>query len=213
MDDAIQPGITVSGLGEAAIEPDTGFIDLGIQTTRRTVAEAREAAAATASRVIDTVKTNGVEPRDIQTTSLSINPTYEHVRDSEPRVAGYQVSNVLAVRIRDLSAFSRIVDDVLDAAGDDARVNGIRFGREDDAAAIAEARAAAMEDARACAEQLASLAGLRLGRALAIQETARAPVPRPMMMERAMFSAADHTPIEAGSARVTVSVVVRYAID
>lgn len=213
MDDALQPGITVSGIGESTVEPDTGFIDIGVQVTRRTVAEARDAAAGIASRVLESVKANGVEPRDIQTTSLSINPTYEHVRDSEPRVSGYQVTNVLAVRVRDLSAFSTVIDAAVDAAGDDARVNDIRFGREDNASAVADARAAAMADTRTRAGQLASLAGLRLGRAVAIQETAHTTGPRPMM-ERAMFSVAgDRTPIEAGSARVSVSLVVRYAIE
>lgn len=213
MDEALQTGITVSGVGEASVEPDIGFIDLGVQVTRRTVAEARQVAAAVAARAIESVRANGVDSADIQTTSLSINPTYEHVRDSEPRISGYQVTNMITVRVRDLPAFSRLVDDVIEAGGDDARVNDIRFGREDNSAAAAEARAAAMADARARAGQLASLAGLRLGRALAIQETPASAGPRPMM-ERAMFSVAgDRTPIEAGSNRLSVSVLVRYAVE
>jgi uncharacterized protein YggE len=213
MDDILQQGITVSGVGDATVEPDTGFIDIGVQVTRASVAESRDAAAATATRVIASAKANGVESRDIQTTSLSITPTYEHVRDSEPRVSGYQVTNTLGVRVRDLAMFSTIIDAAVDAAGDDARVNDIRFGREDTGAAVADARAAAMADARARAGQLAGLAGLRLGRAVAIQETTHAAGPRPMM-ERAMFSVAgDRTPIEAGSSKVTVSVVVRYSIE
>lgn len=211
--DGTGSGITVSGQGTAIVEPDTGFIDLGVQVQRKSVAEARGVAARAAAAVIESAKANGVEARDIQTSSLSISPVYDYQRQGEPRITGYQVTNTITVRVRKLDAFSAVIDAAAEAGGDDARINNVRFGRDDDAAAIREARAAAMADASDRAGQLAALAGVKLGKALAIQETAHGPEPRPMFEKAMLRAAADATPIEPGSGAISVSVVVRYAID
>jgi uncharacterized protein YggE len=208
----LSPGITVTGIGEVTSEPDTGFIDLGVQVSRPAVAEARDVAAAAVARVIASLRANGIDAADARTTSLAITPEYDYSGDRSPRITGYQVTNMLTVRVRDLERFSAVVDDAVTAGGDDARLHGIRFSREDASAALAGARAAAMADARERARQLAELAGVELGAAIAIEEATDQPGPRPMF-ERAAMLSADATPIEPGATKVSVSVVVRFAIS
>ncbi|MCA9829545.1 MAG: SIMPL domain-containing protein [Dehalococcoidia bacterium] len=210
-----QVGITVSGTGEVIVEPDTGYFDVGVNVTRTTVAEAREAAATSATRLIDSVKKNGVDAKDITTSSFSIYPQYNYPRDGgQPTITGYQVSNTVSVKVRKLDDFSQIIDDAAEAGGDDTRINGIRFGLEDDQKAIDEARGLAMDDAKKKASQLASAGDVTLGKPVAISEV-NFSSPEAYYADKvgAAPAAGSPTPIEPGTGKVTVTVTVRYAIS
>jgi uncharacterized protein len=209
-------GITVSGHGEVVAVPDTGFFDVGVQVTAPTVAEARDRAAESADAVIKSVKANGVDAKDVQTSQFSINPQYTYPGNgAPPQVTGYQVINTVSVKVRKLESFSKILDDATAAGGDDTLIQGIRFGLEDSKKALEEARVLAIADAKAKAEQLANLAGVKVGEPMAISEvnTVSTPildvaaygVPRPPMT-------GSSTPIETGSGKVTLDVTVRWAI-
>lgn len=208
-------GITVSGTGEVVVEPDTGYIELGITVVRPTVAAAREATAASATKLIDTIKANGVDAKDITTSSFAIYPEYTYPRDGgQPTITGYQVSNSVSIKIRDLDAFSKVIDDATEAGGDDTRVNNIRFGLEDNQKAIEDARGLAMADAKRKAEQLASAGGVNLGKPISISEVN---VGSPELFYDGKVAAGvpatgGATPIEPGTGKVTVNVTVRYAI-
>lgn len=207
-----QPGgITVDGIGEVHVTPDTAYVTLGVQSRADTVAEAREQAAGRASRVIDVLRDHGLEDRDIQTSSILIVPRYDY-SGREARLLGYEVTNMLAVTIRDIDSAGETLDAAVEAGGDDIRVHGIRFDVEDRDQALAQARERAMEDARSRAEQLAQHAGVSAGPAIAITET-RSDPPQPVTFRaEAAFDAAT-TPIEAGTTAVKVEVRVIYAIN
>ncbi|GAB4337723.1 MAG: SIMPL domain-containing protein [Dehalococcoidia bacterium] len=207
---ADQAGISVSGRGEVQGEPDTGYVTVGVETTRETVAEAREEAATIANRVMESLRRNGVNREDIRTTSFAIYPRYDYRNGEQPRITGYTVTNMVEVKVRDLDAFSRIIDDAVEAGGDDVRVQGIRFDLQDREALIHQARELAMQDARAKAEQLATLGGVRLGPPLSIAEQTTASPP-PFFGDRAADDAG--TPIEPGLTSVVVTVSVRYGIE
>ena len=213
---AEQVGITVSGTGEVVVEPDTGYFDVGITVTRTTVAEAREAAAASATRLIDSIKQNGVDEEDIKTSSFSIYPQYNYPRDGgQPTITGYQVSNTVSVKVRELDDFSQIIDDAAEAGGDDTRINGIRFGLEDNQKAIDEARGLAMDDAKKKASQLASAGEVSLGKPVAISEVnySSPEIYYDDKVAGAAPATGTSTPIEPGTGKVTVNVTVRYAIS
>jgi uncharacterized protein YggE len=205
-------GITVTGVGRAATPPDLAFVDLGIRVAGRTVAEARQAGAAAAERVLEAVRSSGLAAEDIQTAAFSIAPRYRHTPAGESHVDGYEVNNAVTLRVRDLAAVGGLVDAAAAAGGDDAVVHGIRFALEDDRSPLARAREAAMADAAARAAQLAAAAGARLGAVLAIEEAGQGGIHVKLARE-AMLSADSGTPIEGGSAQVTVAVTVRYAIE
>jgi uncharacterized protein YggE len=114
--------------------------------------------------------------------------------------------------LRPGDAAGDVIDAALAAGGDDAVLDDVTFGREDDAAAVVEARAAAFADARAKAEQLAALAGVGLGAATSIEELdAQGPVsPMPKMMRLAAESGG--TAIAGGTVTKLVALAVRFAI-
>lgn len=206
------PGVTVTGRGEVEAPPDTGYITLGVQVTAGTVAEAREQAATAAAAVIAAVKDAGVAAADIQTGNLAIQPEYDYPSREPPRLTGYQVTNTVSVRVRQLDRFATVIDEAAAAGGDAVIVHSLRFDYDDPARLADEARELAMADARRKAEQLARLAGVSLAAPIAITEgTGAGPVGR---FDEAAFTrqAGASTPIEIGTGRVTVDIAVRWSI-
>ncbi|HHC08506.1 MAG TPA: DUF541 domain-containing protein, partial [Actinobacteria bacterium] len=157
-----ETGIVVTGTGEAAGTPDTLTVTLGVSVLRGSVNEAITAAAERADALLDALRTAGVADRDLQTANYSIFPEYDYTGETQ-RLRGYRVTNTVVAKIRDLPRAGEILDAATRVAGDEVVVHGLSFSIEDDSALVVDARAKAFEEARAKAEQLASLAGVELG--------------------------------------------------
>lgn len=211
-----EPVIMVSGEGDTAVAPDLAIVTLSVAETRKTAREALDVANRAMGGVIDALKKEGLAPRDLQTSGLSIQPqwTYPDNNDGVPKppvLTGYMVSNTLTVRIRNLAKVGAIIDSAvtlgINQGGD------IRFTNEDPAKAVAAARTAAVKDAIEKARTLADAAGIKLGRILEITEAGARPELRPLMSARLAKDAAEAVPIEAGENSYSVSVQVTFAID
>lgn len=205
------PGISVSGTGEITGTPDTLSVNLGVSVRGETVEEATTEAASAATALIDSLVANGVEREDITTTNYSIHPEYDYRNDSQ-RLLGYRVTNTVRAKITNIGESGSVIDDATSAAGDAVTVNGISFSIEDDAGMVEAAREAAWNDAKAKAEQLASLSGQSLGAVISISETVSRP---PVPIDFARLEAADAaaTPIEPGTASVSISLQVEFAFS
>jgi uncharacterized protein YggE len=210
-------GVSVSGSGKVTGAPDVANISLGVSVLEQTVAAARERAAASLGAMIDSMKQNGVEDKDIQTDQLSIYPEYDYRNDTQ-LLRGFRVQNTVNATIRNIDRTGEIVDDAVAAGGDSTTINSISFSIDNPQKLKSEAREAAVADARARAETLAEAAGVSLGKAISITETSYSP---PVYYEQiASRGAADTaagalppTPIEAGELDVVVDVSVTWAIE
>lgn len=206
-------GISVNGHGEVQVPPDTAVFTAGVQVNATTVADARERAAKAADALVSSVKKNGVDEKDIQTSGLSIQPVFDYKNASEPRITGYQVTNQVTVKVRKIDTVSKVIDDAIAAGGDAVRLQGISFVVDDDEKPTEQAREAAMKDARAKADQFAKLAGVELGPPLTIAETqASNPIFRSALPADASGAADTSTPIQPGTNTVTIDVAVRWQI-
>jgi uncharacterized protein YggE len=205
--------ITVGGVGEASAAPDIAVVTIGIEVTQKSVASARQGAAAAASGVLKALTGGGVAERDIRTSGLRLQPQYDYSRGSSPKVVGYQASHQFTVKVRAIDTVSAVVDGAVLAGGDAARLQGVSFEIDEPAALLAEARRNAVADARLRAGTYAEAAGVGVGNVLSISElpTNESPV-RPMMMARAEAMQMEETPIQAGETTISAQVVVRFAI-
>ncbi len=200
--------ISVTGNGSAAATPSLAIVDIGVEVLAKSVVAARSAAAADMGAVIESLRSNGLGDSDLVTTSYSINPEYDH-RDGR-RLRGYRVANMVEARIKALDSIGEIIDAAAGAGSEHAVVRGLRFVHEDESGLAATARASAWADAQAKAEQLAELAGVELGRVVAMSEQrghGGGPPMRAMAMESAMGA-----PIEAGELASIVAIHVEFAI-
>jgi len=207
-----QQGIWVTGQGEVSGAPDIATLRLGIEAQAISVADAQEQAEESMSNVMDALTGNGIADKDIQTQQFSIHRVTRWDRDKEEEViTGYRVTNIVTAKIRDIDNTGTVIDAVAQAGGDLTRVDSISFSIEDPADYYEEARKEAMADAKAKAEQLADLAGVKLDKATYISETFYAPP----IYARAGYEveeAKSATPISPGELDISISLQVAYAI-
>ena len=205
--------ISVSGSASLATSPDVADIRLGVSLTRPTVGEARATVAATMTAVLDAVRAAGIEPADIRTSALSLDPHYQYDPAGEQKLIGYRATNVVTVSARDLGRIATVVDAALEAGA--TSLDSLAFQIADPAPLQAAARRAAVDDARARAETLAEASGVAIIGVISITEM-ESGGGQPHLPGVARFraaAAASPTPIEAGSSEVSISVAIVYAIS
>lgn len=203
--------LTVTGQGEARAAPDMATIQLGVTTQAASAAEAMRQNSTQQTAVIEALTGAGIEQADVQTSGLNLNPLMDYAEGRAPTVTGYQASNMVAVRVREVARLGEVLDAIVAAGANE--INGISFIRDDASASEDEARRAAVEDARHKAEVLAEAAGLTLGPVLVLRDTPAMEGPRPMMMEARAASDAAKVPIAAGEVALSAMVEMQFALS
>jgi hypothetical protein len=205
--------IEITGDGSVLAPPDFARVTLGVTTTGKDAGAAMAANAKAVNDLIATIKGEGVAPADIQTSSLSISPTYANGAagsNAPPAIIGYSVGNMVTVTARDLTRLGTLLDKAVGSGAN--AMYGIAFGQNDPGALLDKARPLAIADARRKAEIYAAAAGAKVGRLMELTEQGGAqPVPFPRRMYATAATAAP-TPIEAGQDKLTVSVTARYEL-
>jgi uncharacterized protein YggE len=208
--DDLRSTVTVVGDGRVLVQPDVAHVTFGVEASGQTMAAAQGDAATRMQAVIDTLVGLGVPRDEIRTSRLSARPVYDQ-RDSSV-IRGYQASNAVRVTLRDLTQVGQIVDAVTAAGAN--RVDGISFGVEQIEAPKGQARGLAMQNARTKADQLASLAGMRITGIKAIQESDASSTPRPQPADTFVApQAAAAPPVEPGTQEVRTQVTVTYIVE
>jgi hypothetical protein len=236
----VAPGntlLTVSAEGRSFREPDLAVFSAGVTTQGTTAAEALAENSRAMTQVIAALRGAGIAERDIQTSNLSIQPVYaDPNRDAMvaarmsgqpyvapppeqqvPRIIGYQASNNVSVRQRDLEDFGEVID-TLAAAGAN-QINGPMFQMDQPEPALDEARIDAIRSARARAELYAEATGLRVVRILSINEGGGYFGPPPVVFARAASAGGPPpppppppAPVQPGELQMTTSVTVLYEL-
>lgn len=211
-DDALTRSITVTGTGRVPVRPDVADLRLGVSLTEPTVEAARSAAARALGDVLARLRALGIEDRDLQTSIVAVNPQYDYSREGRPpRLAGYTISNLVAVTVRTIDRVGEAIDAALTAGA--TSVDRLSFRLADPSAAEAEARAAAVTDARTRADTYAAAAGVSITGVAAILE-AGAAIPFPMPFQEMKLAARDvSTPVETGENEIVASVTITYLIN
>jgi uncharacterized protein len=177
-----------------------------VQTRDASATAALAAVSQRADAVIGVLEDAGVAPTDIRTTQLAIQPT----RTAETnRITGYEVTNQVTATLRDVAAAGAVVDAAAAAAGDAIRVQEITFSVADETAAKAQARADAVHNALAQAQQLADAAGVELGPVRSIVEL---PADQPLPYRADATEAQLAVPVEPGTQQLHVAVEVVHGI-
>ncbi len=152
--------LNVNGVGQVYLTPDIAYINIGVNTQSASASEAVATNKEQSNAVIESIKSAGVDAKDIHTTNFSIwsNPTY----DEFGLVSGtaYVVDNTVNVTVRDLDGLGDLLDSAVNAGANS--IYSIQFDVADKTAAVKEARASAVEDAKTQALELAEAAGVSL---------------------------------------------------
>ena len=207
--------ITVSGKGEVSAAPDTAWISSGVNTQAKTAADALEENNQLMGEVIEVFLDADIEEKNIQTSGFNVHPVYDYSRDNKPpKLAGYQVTNNVTVKVTDLKKLGDLLDDVVESGSN--QISGIRFGFADDEALLDQARKAAIANAKKKAKLYADAADVDVGDVISISEMGiRAPQPVYHRAEMAAQSKMmdSSVPVMGGEQEISASVTVVYELE
>jgi uncharacterized protein len=210
-----QQGIWVNGTGTVVVTPDIANLSLGVSEQAARVADAQAQAAVDMDKVMSALSAKGIDKKDISTQNYNIFQLTRYDNNSQQSiVTGYQVSNTVNVKIRAIASTGAVIDAVAAAAGDAARINGISFSVDDPTQYYSQVRTMAVNDAKNKAAQLASLAGVTLGKPLYISENSPGTtvpyVPAPTL---AGAGQGVTTPVSPGQTNITLNIQVAYSVQ
>ena len=210
-------GITVVGVGKASGTPDVAHITVGVETVAASVQQAVNDNKAKMTALLGALKDLGIADKDIRTDNYSVFterlpvPVASPAEKPDSGPLAYHVNNQVNVTVRDVSKLGDTLDKAVAAGANN--VYGVSFSVDDPSKLQADARAEAVADAKARAQDLAKLAGVNLGDVVSISEVIGGPGP--------VFSAAapvamgmggGGAPIQPGEQQVNISVQVTFAI-
>lgn len=203
--------MNVNGVGQVDLTPDIAYIYIGVHDESPTASEAVDANKAHTTAVINAIKKAGVDAKDIRTTNFSIYPSQQYAPDGTISGTVYMVDNSVYVTVRNLDILGSLLDDAISAGANN--INSIQFDVADKTAAVKEARAKAVEDAKTQAQEMAYAAGITLGDVQNLSFYETSPVPMFGGKGGGGGMAADMSvPIQPGQLTISVNVSMTYSI-
>jgi uncharacterized protein YggE len=206
--------LDISATGEVTRVPDLAIISAGVQTLQPTASAAIEENAARMERVRAALKRAGIDDKDIQTSTISLNPEYQYDQNKPPRLTGYRATNTVNVKFRDLKRSGAILDAMV-AEGSN-QISGPNLTIDKPEAAYDEARVKAIAAGRARAELYARALGKRVVRLLTVSESGGYQMPPPMPVAYARDMAAQavaKTEIDPGTQQLQVTLSMSFELQ
>ena len=212
------PHITIVGRAATEVAPDLATITLGVTNQKPNAKAAADATSAAAQAIVDAAKAQGVKAADIATQAVNLAQTFEDQRDGQGRdtgrkSTGFEASNTISIRIRDLSKAGTLAQSLIDKGAN--TFDGIAFSVERPQPILDRLAAEAVAAARRQAEMVAQAGGVKLGRVLLIERPGEGPARGPVFAAPMRMAAVAQTsmPVEAGVERLAAEMEVTWAID
>lgn len=159
--------ISVSGEGKVVAKPDIGQISLSVISNASTVAVAQKDNTNKMNKIVAAMKDAGIAEVDMKTASYSLYPQYQYT-SGKSTIIGYEVSQTLEVKIRDLDKVGDILGKATAAGANQMGSLSLTF--DDPEELNAQARQKAIDNAKEKAQKLAAALGVSLGKITSFSE-------------------------------------------
>ena len=203
--------LSISGTGIINVKANQATVTLGVYTEDKEASMAIDENAAKMTAVITALKQLGFKDEDMQTTSYSVYPNYNwEIR----MVVGYQVTNIIQIKIKDLTKVGPAIDAASSAGAN--KVDSISFGiTEETASAVKlQAYSAAIADAKSKSDVITSGLGIKVAGVQSVTESSYYPVTQYRSYDASGASSEKATtPIVSGNLSVTVTLNIVYLIE
>jgi uncharacterized protein YggE len=207
--------LVVSGRGEAYGKPDLALISFAVSSEAKTVAEAMAQNSQKMNAVIAFVKNQGIEDKDLKTTTFSLRPRYEWREDLSPQrqLVGYEARQELEVKVRAMDKIGSLIEGATAAGAN--QIGDLQFTIDNREELEREAREEAVKNAKDRAKELASLLGVNLVRITNFSEKSQAPT-YSLQTFGALEATTDEKEapqIETGENKIEITVSITYEIN
>ena len=212
-----QPHITMLGSASFEVVPDIAEISLGVTTERAGASEASEANAKVAQAIVATAKAQGIDPKDIQTQSVTLSQVFDDIHDASGRYTGrkprgFSASDTIRIRVRALDHAGALAQSLIEKGAN--RFDGISFSIEHPQPIMDRLLAEAVRDAKRQATIAATALGSSLGPVLLIErpQAARGEPLYASRMKAMPMAAPPPIPVEAGTQTLQTDITVTWAL-
>ena len=215
--------ISVSGKGEILAKADIAAFDFSVAEESLNVSDAQSRAARKINDIIQFLKNNGIEEKDIKTTNYNIYPRYNYIKLPEKSqiippirdnrvLIGYEVNQGIEVKVRKIDSAGTVLSGVGNLGA--SNVSGLNFSIDEEDKLRKEARDLAIEDARENGKILARSLGVKLVRIINFSESGYFPIYREKFSADVMAvgGAALAPEIPTGENKITSQVNIVYEI-
>jgi len=204
--------ISVQGQGKVYAKPDIAIIDMSVVTEGRNIKDVQDKNTKKMNTVIDFLKGFGIEDKDIKTINYNIYPRYNYENRIIPEIIGYEISQTLELKVRNLEKVGDILDKSVGAGIN--QVSSLRFWIDKDEDLKEQARKLAIEDAKQKAKKLASNLEIKLVKLVGFSEDSGVYYPVSAYKEAAGMGGGGTTPdIQTGENKIIINVSLIYEID
>jgi uncharacterized protein YggE len=207
MNRAERDTVTIVGAGKAAGVPDVLRTSYRVTARGADVGSALDGASEAMRRALDVIRAHGVADRDIATGQIHV----DERRGERGQRLGFECYQSLVVTTRDVSRSGELMRNVAEAAPEELSIGYVSMAIDEPEPLLEAAREAAFADAREKAEQLARLAGRRLGAVLRIADDSGYAV-YPRAAGKSVAMATSSVPIEAGEDELEARVRVTWQL-
>ncbi|MEK7642391.1 MAG: SIMPL domain-containing protein [Patescibacteria group bacterium] len=182
-----QSTIMATGEGEAFAIPDIASFSFTVQESGESAESAQRLLDGKVNVALTMIKNAGVEEKDIKTTSYNVYPKYEweqvycvqmvgaYCPPGKNVLVGYEVSQTVSIKIRKVDMAGELVNKV--GSSGISNISGVDFTIDDRDRYVAEAREAAIKEAKEEAKLLAKQLGVKLGKIMYYNDNGNYPVP------------------------------------
>jgi hypothetical protein len=224
---SIQPSsfrsFSVTGEGKVVAIPDVAQFTFSVITQGgKNIAALQKDNTEKINKAIAFLKAQNIEAKDIKTTNYNLEPRYQYYKCNnlessvEPcppaDIVGYTITQTVSVKIRDFNKIGDVLAGVIDNGANS--VSELSFTIDDRTAVENQARAEAIQKARAEAEVVARAGGFSVGRLLSVEEgyTPYYAYGLGGGDSLKVSSSVAAPTIEPGSQEITIDVILRYEI-
>ena len=204
----IQPDtIYVGADGKYEADPDTAVVQFNIGAQENALKDAYARAQKATEQIRQTLKANGIDPKEAQISSFQVAPVYDW-KSAKQKLIGYRVSSSISLKLRDFSKIGPIAESF--GAMDVTENQSINYTLENIDTAKAKAVEDAFRKAKASADVVVKAAGRQLSQLVysSVDTNEMMPSPRPVMTMAKMQVAngAPQAPTEEFSAqKITIT--------
>jgi uncharacterized protein YggE len=193
-------------------QPDMATIVVGVVQQGGTAGEALVANSQAMNQILAGLRSMKIDETDIQTSNFQIAPRYDYGQNNQgpPKITGYEVTNQVAVVVRDLPKLGSLLDDIVRVGSN--QISSIGFSFANPEQYEDEARVSAVADARHKAGVYAAASGVQLGAVQSISESTAIGPPVPVFAKQMRAEAATPVPVAAGESVIQSQVTIVWEI-
>ena len=214
--------ISVSGTGDVTAVSDIATLSINLSKDGITAKEAQTSLNDSITKTLSYLKEQKIEDKDIKSEYGGLTPKYSYEQPvcytypcptKDPKIIGYTATQSITVKVRDVDNASVIRTGLATIGVTD--ISGPTFSIDDEEGFKAQARAIAIDDAKAKAKVLAKDLGVKLGKITSFSEDGNNyPVYKTMSAGAMLDSAvAPSVPtLPKGENKITSNVTITYTI-